>query len=173
MKGLMVGCALLLMSCGSGEISPEDLAQQELEIKAVVYGLHASLDHAYSTQTVDTDSLIEHYYAPDTYYVTPWGNTEPLDSTKWRIRTTKSRIKEYQYSIENLRVRTFNSGGYAFFILRQAYAIDGYMLDEYLPTTFILERREEGWRIIHVQRTTDYQTIQQYVEIQRRREEDR
>jgi len=173
MKRAMMCCAILLAGCGDQEISPEEVAHQQLEIKTVVYGLYSSLQHAYTTESMDTDSLIDQYYTPDTYYVTPWGSTEPIDSTKARIRNARTRLKDYQYSIENLQVRTFGNGAYAFFILRQSYSIDGYMLDEYLPTTFILEKRDGDWRVIHVQRSTDYQTIQQYVEIQRRRESER
>jgi ketosteroid isomerase-like protein len=71
--------------------------------------------------------------------------------------------------MESLRVKVFGDAAYAFFILRQQYTVDGGQLDEYLPTTFVLERRGEKWKIIHAHRSTDYETIQQYVALQRQR----
>ena len=36
-------------------------------------------------------------------------------------------------------------------------------LDEYLPTTFVFERRGDRWLVIHAQRTADYETVRQLV----------
>ena len=47
-------------------------------------------------------------------------------------------------------------GAYAFFIFRQGTNVDGTLLEEYLPPTLVLERRETGWKIVHAHRSTDF-----------------
>jgi hypothetical protein len=44
-------------------------------------------------------------------------------------------------------------------------------MDEYLPTTFILERRGNRWMVVHSQRSADFQTIRHLMEVARQREE--
>jgi hypothetical protein len=42
------------------------------------------------------------------------------------------------------------------------------VLDEYLPTTFVFERRGDRFLIVHAHRSTDVQTLQQYLEKSRK-----
>jgi hypothetical protein len=132
--------------------------------------MYAGLARAYNEGGVNTDSLFEANYEKDVRYVTAWGSTEPIDSTKARLKNALSHIKDFNHRIESMHVKSYGGAAYAFFILRQQYTVDGSMLDEYLPTTFVLERRGSSWKIVHVQRSTDYETMQQYVSIQQRRE---
>lgn len=162
--------AILLFSSCSKEVSKEDLAKDEADIKAFVHNLHSSLANAYAKGGVNTDSLLQAYYDPDGYYVTPWATSEPLDSTKKRLRTALPLVRDYHNSIESLNVKSYGNAAYAFFILRQNYVIDGHLRDEYLPTTWILEKWGDTWKIVHAQRTTDYETMQQYVQHQMERE---
>jgi ketosteroid isomerase-like protein len=91
-----------------------------------------------------------------------------LDSTKSRLKASIPRIGQYDNSIENLSVKVYGNGAYAFFVLRQEYTVDGFQLDEYLPTTAILEKLNGQWKIVHLQRSTDPQTMQQYLTMQQR-----
>ena len=68
--------------------------------------------------------------------VTYWGMTEPVDSTKTRLRAAVKGIKDYDNHLEGMKVKVYGDGAYAFFILRQTYALNGVLMDEYLPTTF-------------------------------------
>jgi len=169
--GILI-CALLAVSCGKQE-TPEQKpapANDEPKIEELVSQLYAGMERAYNDGGVDTDSLIDANYRSDVFYVTPWGSTEPLDSTKARLRNAFGHVRNYSHRIESVRVKAFGTVAYAFFILRQEYTVDGGQLDEYLPTTFVLERTGAGWKIIHVHRSTDYETIQQYVALQQQRE---
>jgi hypothetical protein len=65
-------------------------------------------------------------------------------------------------------VKTYGEGAFAFFVLRQSTRVDGVRLEEYLPTTLILERRGTGWKIVHAHRSTDYETFQQYIAMQKK-----
>lgn len=170
MRPALVVLVFLSVACGTKEEgkpvqSPEADAAT---IEGMVYSFYRALGRAYNGATINTDSLMDAYFDADIYYVTPWGWTEPLDSTKARLRNARSHVKDYDNSIENLKVKVYGDGAYAFFILRQNYTVDGNLLEEYLPTTFVLERRNHSWKIVHVQRSTDYQTMQQYVALQQR-----
>jgi hypothetical protein len=68
-----------------------------------------------------------------------------------------------------MSVKIYGDGAYAFFILRQTYALNGVLMDEYLPTTFVFERRENHWAVVHSHRSADFQTIQQLMNVAQRR----
>ena len=163
---------VLLISCvsekkkSSGDIS-EDVALIEREIA----DFHQALMQAYNGIPMNIDSLMDNFFDKDVYYVTYWGITEPIDSTKSRLRYALPGIKEYENRLESMNVKVYNGGAYAFFILRQTYSLNGIMMDEYLPTTFILERRDNRWMVVHSQRSADFQTIHHLMEVAQQREE--
>jgi ketosteroid isomerase-like protein len=161
---------LVLLACDSGKQHQEEqqimAMQDESAVRNLVVNLHGDLKRLYNGNAADVDTVFARYYLPDMYYVTPWGTSETLDSTKSRLKTSLPRISGYENSLENLSVVVYGNGAYAFYVLRQEYQIDGFALDEYLPTTAILEKINGAWKIVHLQRTTDYQTMQQYVALQ-------
>lgn len=141
-----------------------DTSKQDAQlIEKEIADFHLALKNAYGHQGINTDSLIDAYFDPQTYYVTYWGTSEPIDTTKKRLRNALPHVSDYDNQYESLQVKVFGDGAYAFFVLRQSYKVDGKPLDEYLPTTLIFERRGDRWVIIHEQRTSDYQTMQQLV----------
>jgi hypothetical protein len=163
---------VLLISCvseekkSSGDIS-EDVALIEREIA----DFHQALKQAYNSIPMNTDSLIDNFFDKDVYYVTYWGMTEPIDSTKSRLRHAVPGIRDYKNRLESMNVKVYGNGAYAFFILRQTYSLNGILMDEYLPTTFILERRDNRWVVVHSQRSADFQTIHSLMEVARQRKE--
>jgi ketosteroid isomerase-like protein len=173
MKLILLLCSLLLISCSKNETKEpmRTAAQDEARIEEMIGSFFSGLSHAYNGTGVNTDSLIDAYYEKDVRYVTPWGSTEPLDTTKVRLRNAKNHIKDFDHRIEIMRVKSYGDVAYAYFILRQTYQVDGQLLEEYLPTTIVFERRGSGWKIVHAHRSTDYQTIQQYVALQKKRDE--
>lgn len=172
MKYTLAACLIVLASCDSREAQEQirSVAQDESMIREMVFSLNAQLAKACNGASVDTDSLMDTYYEGNIYYITPWGWSEPLDTTKARLRRAIPRIKDFENRIEKLEVKVYGDGAYASFILRQNYAVDGTLLEEYLPTTLIFERRGEGWKIVHAHRSTDYETFQQYIALQLKQE---
>ena len=158
---------LLLLVAGCGQNKDDktfDTSKQDAQhIEKEIADFHSALKKAYNHADVNTDSLIDAYFDPETYYVTYWGTTEPIDTTKKRLRDALPRVTEYDNQFESLNVKVYGDGAYAFFILRQNYKIDGKPLDEYLPTTFVFERRGDRWLIVHAQRSSDYETMRQLV----------
>ena len=171
-RSFMLGL-FLLASCTGGDTKRplHSAAQDEAVIRNLITSLNATLAKAYNGGGINTDSLMDAYYDKDIYYVTPWGSSEPLDSTKARLRNAIPHIRDFDNRIENLEVKVYGDGAYAGFILRQTYTVDGHLLEEYLPTTLVLERRGEIWKIVRAHRSTDYETFQQYINIQKQEEE--
>lgn len=162
---------LLLAVFGCGETPQADVAQDESLMKGEIQEFHRILKKAYNGGGVNTDSLYDAYFDKDSYYVTAWGVSEPIDSTKKRLRTALPHIRSYDNRVEIMSTKVMGNGGYVFFVLRQDYRNDGTLVEEYLPTTFVMERRDEAWVVIHAQRSTDYETMQQWVQLQRMREQ--
>jgi hypothetical protein len=170
-RALTLGLVLFVSCSGRDAKQPiRSAAQDESLIRNMIVSLQATLAKAYNVGGIDTDSLMDAYYEKDIYYVTPWGSSEPLDSTKARLRSAMPHVKDFDDSIENLEVKVYGDGAYAGFILRQNYTVDGVLLEEYLPTTLILERRGDGWKIVRLHRSTDYETFQQWIALQKKRE---
>ena len=162
---------LLFVSCVSDKKKTDaSLSEDAAVIEQEVADFHHELKRAYNGASINTDSLMDHFFGKDVYYVTYWGMTEPIDSTKSRLRHALPGIKDYDNRIESVNVKVYGDGAYAFFILRQTYALNGVLMDEYLPTTFVFERREKQWVVVHSQRSADFQTIQQLMNIAQQRE---
>jgi len=160
---------MALISCVSEKKMKEDVSEDAAVIESEISDFHQALKHAYNGVPISTDSLMDSFFDKNVYYVTYWGMTEPIDSTKSRLRHAVPGIKDYEYSLENVSVRVYGDGAYAFFILRQTYSLNGILMDEYLPTTYILERNDDRWMVVHSQRSADFQTIQQLMEVAQQR----
>jgi len=153
---------LMLLSCVSDKKKTNiSISKDATMIEQEITDFYQALKRAYKGASINTDSLIDNYFDKDVYYVTYWGTSEPIDSTKSRLRHALPGIKDYDNRIESVSVKVYGYGAYAFFILRQTYVLNGVPMDEYLPTTFIFERRENHWVVVHSQRSADFQTIQQ------------
>jgi hypothetical protein len=172
MKCCLLLCSLILISCSSTENqqpAPQP-AQDVGRIEERISSLYAGLSQAYNGGGLNTDSLFDAYFEKNVRYVTAWGWTEPLDSTKARLRNALRHVKEFSYRIESMQVKTYGDAAYAFFVLRQNYKVDDNPLEEYLPTSLVLERQGQDWKIVHIHRSTDFETIQQYVALQQKRD---
>lgn len=169
MKISMLLIALTMFSCSQKEAQDQKRpsAQDETQIEEMIHALYKGYARAYNEGGIDTDSLIDAFYDKGIRYITSWGWTEPIDSTKSRLRNAKVHVKNYGARVEDLNVKSYGTGAYVFFILRQNTTLDGTLLEEYLPTTLVLERKESGWKIVHAHRSTDYETFQQYIAMQK------
>ena len=168
MKILPLFFFLLLTSCVSDKKETAGAAEDVAVIERQIADFHQALKQAYNGVPMSTDSLMNNIFGKDAYYVTYWGTTEPIDSTKVRLHHALTGIKDYDNRVESVKVKIYGDGAYAFFILRQTYVLHGVLMDEYLPTTFILERRENRWMVVHSQRSADFQTIQQLMNVAQR-----
>lgn len=153
---------VVLAACQSNDPSPEALALDSKNIETTVRNLYESLEKAYTYGGLDTDSLLDAYYDPSSYYVTPWATAEVIDSTKSRLKSVLSHVTEFYFSIESFSAKSYGKGATAFFVLRQDYKVDGLERSEYLPTTLVLEKRNDTWKIVHSHRSADPETWVQW-----------
>ncbi len=161
---------VVLMSCNSKEQKViKDTTEDAAMIEREIAEFHQSLKRAFNGAAVNTDSLMDRFFDSNVYYVTYWGLTEPIDSTKKRLHSALPMIKDYENRLESVNIKVYGDGAYAFFILRQTYTLNGISMDEYLPTTFILERRGDHWMVVHSHRSADFPTIQHLLDIARQR----
>ena len=157
---------LTFISCFSDKKkAAASVSEDAIMIEQEIADFHQALKRAYNGSIMNTDSLIDLYFGKDAYYVTYWGTSEPIDSTKVRLRLALPGMKEYDNRIESMNVKVYGDGAYAFFVLRQTYTLNGIFMDEYLPTTFVFERVENRWVVVHSQRSADFQTIQQLMSV--------
>jgi hypothetical protein len=170
MKIFLLFLLVLLVSCTPDKKKTTDsMSEENAVIEHEIANFHQALKRAYNGASINTDSLMDNFFGKDVYYVTYWGLTEPIDSTKSRLRHALPGIKDYDNRIESVSIKVYGEGAYAFFILRQTYTLNGVLMDEYLPTTFIFERRDSHWVVVHSQRSADFQTIQQLMNVVQRR----
>ena len=165
MKTLPFVLILMLVSCVSEKREPNSGLNDAGVIEREIADFHQALKQAYNGAPINTDSLIDNFFGRDVYYVTYWGATEPIDSTKSRLRRALHGIKDYDNRLESMSIKVYGDGAYAFFTLRQTYTLNGVLMDEYLPTTYVLERHENHWIVVHSHRSADFQTIQQLMSI--------
>jgi hypothetical protein len=166
MKPFILLLAFAFVGCTSNQNDKQAAStkQSEDEVINIVRNYHQALRMIYDHAPLNLDSLMDAYFDRDMYYVTYWGITEPIDSTKARLRRALPLIKDSQNRFEEVTVKTYGQSAYLFFTLRQNYTLDGRQMEEYLPTTYILERRGDGWKIVHAHRSADLQTIQQLMQ---------
>lgn len=156
---------VLLFSCVSEKKTNDNVSENASAIEREIVDFHKALKKVYNGVPLNTDSLMDTYFDKNVYYVTYWGTAEPIDSTKLRLRRAVPLIKDYENRLESMNVKVYGDGAYAFFILRQTYVLNGNLMDEYLPTTFILEYRNDRWIVVHSHRSADFPTIQQLLNI--------
>lgn len=160
MKFLVIIIAALLISCQADHSS--DLVTDQKNVETTIHNLYVSIKRAYSQGGVNTDSLLDAYYDKDAFYVTPWGTTETMDSTKSRLRAAIGRVSNFDFTIESLSIKSYGQAASAFYVLRQDYSVDGKERSEYLPTTVVLEKRGGFWKIVMSHRSTDSETWHQW-----------
>jgi hypothetical protein len=162
MRLLLMCGVMLLMSCGTNDDKTSRLAADSAQLEDAVQQYVLGLRRAFRGEAVDTDSLTDALFEPTSAYVTYWGTTEPVDSMKSRLRQSLPKISHYESRAEVMSVQVKGEMGYVFFILRQSYQTPDGAMDEYLPTTYIFHKTDATWKVIHVHRSADMETLRRY-----------
>ena len=153
LKILLLLLLLIFVSCvPDKKTTPASVSEDAIKIEREISDFHLALKRAYNGAVMNTDSLMGNFFGKDVYYVTYWGTSEPIDSTKVRLRLALPGMKEYDNRIESMNVKVYGDGAYAFFVLRQTYTLKG------IPM-------ENRWVVVHSQRSADFQTIQQLMKV--------
>jgi hypothetical protein len=161
-KFALVLCMMFLASCGREVPDESQIAADQAQIEDAVQHYVLGLRRAFRGEAIDTDSLTNALFEPTSVYVTYWGTTEPVDSTKSRLRRSLPLISHYESRAEIMSVHVNGDMGYVFFILRQSYQTPNSAMNEYLPTTYFFRKTGGDWKVIHAHRSADMETLRRY-----------
>jgi len=153
--GLLFGC----------QASGPSMEEEKEAVEDLIKGYHRILEAAYQGRTVDLAGAFDRVFDAQGRYVTYWGNEEPIDTTRARAIGGVGRVTEYINMVENVESRVYGNGAVVSCIIRQEYMLQGNAIDEFLPTTYVLEKRDGLWKVVFTHRSTDFETIRQQMEI--------
>lgn len=152
---------------GCGDQDAASGPEASAAVEQVIIRLHKAIDAAYGGRAVDLGAEVDRAFDPNARLVTYWGVEEPIDTTRARMVGGVGKVKDYSNAVENIETRVYGSGAVLSCIVRQEYELAGHRIDEFLPTTYVLELREGHWEIVFAHRSADFQTIQQQLQITR------
>ncbi len=162
---LLLPLAFLMLGCGDD--GPASGPEEQAAVEEVITHFHRALEAAYAGKKVDLAAEIDRAFDPNARYVTYWGQEEPVDTTRARMLAGVGRVRDYTNAVENIESRIYGEGAVVSCIVRQEYELNGHRVDEFLPTTYVLERRDGAWKVVFAHRSADFQTIQQQLEFTR------
>lgn len=152
----------VLPACQSdGSGSDDDKAALEASIR----GYHRTLLEAYQGGDADLAAAFDATFDPEGRFITYWGREEPVDSTRARALGGVGRVMEYNNNVENVEVRVFGDGAVLTCIIRQEYMLMGHAIDEFMPTTYVFEKKNGTWMVIFTHRSADFETIRQQMDL--------
>jgi hypothetical protein len=157
-----LGTAALLTGCESGGPSP---AEEKAAVEDLIRGYHRVLEGAYQGRGVDLAGAFDRVFDLKGRYVTYWGTEEPIDTTRARAIGGVGKVTEYTNMVENVETRVYGEGAVITCIIRQEYMLQGFAIDEFLPTTYVLEKHDGMWKVVYTHRSADFETIRQQMEI--------
>lgn len=155
-------CLFVAFACSG---PAPDTSADKAAVEKVVTTLHRALEAAYQMKKVDLAKVLDGSFAPDARVVTYWGTEEPYDTTKARMLSGVGKVANYTNAVENIESRVYGAGAVVTCIVRQDYSLSGHEIDEFLPTTYVMEKGDAGWKIVFAHRSADFQTIQQQLTI--------
>jgi hypothetical protein len=173
-KSLLLLLIIIYWGCNQKVDQTEELKKKEQTIKKIeqkISDFHFAYERLCNGTKMNIDSLLTTFYEPSMRYITAWAVEEPYDSMNARLKRFIPQVSAYEAKITGIEVRLYQNGAIASYLLRQSYAINNYPLEELLPTVCVLEPYgENDWRVVFLQRTTNYATMMQYVEMQQMRD---
>ncbi len=158
---------LLIVGCQNGP----DPARDKEAVEEIIKGYHRVLEAAYQGRDADLAGAFDRVFDRKGRYVTYWGTEEPIDTARARAIGGVGKVTEYINMVENVESRVFGDGAVVSCIVRQEYMLNGYPIDEFLPTTYILERQDRLWRVVFTHRSADFETIRQQMELMQKMRE--
>ncbi|HAV21945.1 MAG TPA: hypothetical protein DCX46_00285 [Bacteroidetes bacterium] len=164
---------VLLLAIAASSCSEQNAksGEDKAAVEKTITQFHRVLEAAYQGKNVDLSAAIEKTFDHEARYVTYWGVEEPIDTTRQRMLYGVGNVENYMNSVENIESRVYGAGAVVSCIVRQEYTLQGHQIDEFLPTTYVLEKKDDGWRVVFTHRSADFQTINQQLELTRQKNE--
>lgn len=156
---------IVLLAVSAGCDTPPDPSQEKETVEELIKGYHRVLEAAYQGREANLAGAFDRVFDRKGRYVTYWGTEEPLDTARARAIGGVGKVTEYVNMVENVESRIYGEGAVVSCIIRQEYMLEGYPIDEFLPTTYILEKQQGLWKVVFTHRSADFETIRQQLEI--------
>lgn len=116
------------------------------EIEATIRGLHSSLESFFQSGKVEP---VMEYYDSLLHYFSPSGTREDARQVRTRLLNHAPRVKSFRTRVSPMTIRVSGDLGWASCEVHEEYVFDGRQGEEDLLSTYVLERRTKGWRIVH------------------------
>jgi ketosteroid isomerase-like protein len=120
--------------------------QDARQIRAEIEGLHSALERFFADHKIEP--VMKHYEALVQYF-SPSGQREGRDQIRKRLQVHSARVKDFHTQVSPMTIRVSGDLGWAACAVHEAYTFDGKAGEEDLVSTYVLERKPSGWRIVH------------------------
>lgn len=116
------------------------------DIRAAIEGLHRALEQFFKDRKVEPVMV---FYDGILQYFSPSGSREGPAEVRKRLLNHAPRVKEFRTRVSPMSIRVSGDVAWATCDVREEYTFDGQRGEEELISTYILERKPQGWRIVH------------------------
>jgi ketosteroid isomerase-like protein len=116
------------------------------EIEATIRGLHSALEGFFQDGKV---GRVMEYYDSLIHYFSPAGTREDAAQVRKRLLSHAPRVKSFRTQVSPMTIRVSGDLAWASCEVHEEYVFDGRPGEEDLLSTYVLERRAKGWRIVH------------------------
>ncbi|MEE9219308.1 MAG: nuclear transport factor 2 family protein [Acidobacteriota bacterium] len=120
--------------------------QDARQIRLLIRGLHAAIASFFGGGNIEP---VMAYYEALEHYFPPMGEPQDTQAVRARLRKQAPKVKNYRADVGPMKIRIEGALATAVCEVHEQYTFDGKPGVEELMSTYILERRPEGWRIIH------------------------
>jgi len=116
------------------------------EIEAAIRGLHSAFESFFQDGKVGP---VMEYYDSLVHYFSPSGIREDAKQVRKRLLSHAPRVTRFRTQVSPMTIRVSGDLGWASCEVHEEYVFDGREGEEDLLSTYVLERRPKGWRIVH------------------------
>jgi len=116
------------------------------EIRAAIEGLHSAMQKFFKDRNIEP---VMKYYDGLLEYFSPSGAREGRQQIRKRLQSHAPRVKNFRTQISPMTIRVSGDVGWATCEVHEAYTFDDRPGEEDLICTYVLERKPEGWKIVH------------------------
>ena len=120
--------------------------QDARAIRAEIEGLHRALERFFADHKIEP---VMKHYADLVEYFSPSGRREGREQIRKRLQAHSARVKDFHTRVSPMTIRVSSDLGWAACAVHEAYTFDGKPGEEDLVSTYVLERKPSGWRIVH------------------------
>lgn len=124
----------------------EEAERDAREIRTTIEALHQALEQFFSDRKIGP---VMAFYDDLTEYFSPSGSREGSSQIRRRLLSHAPRVKNFRTRVSPMTIRVSGNIAWATCDVHEEYTFDGRAGEEDLISTYVLERKPDGWRIVH------------------------